>query len=204
MDHSGYERILAVVDAALREAFPENYDARCMYASFGIRDLLREAGEPANILAGDFLCFTVGRDGKPLLEGFGNSHDGRPSHFWVESGGRLLDLGPCYLPRRSRLNAVPMPPVSWRLSSPLPLYLRYRRLQRWPQDVELHPDDPLGDRMNQFRQVLTRLATTRLTPPWSWMLHSPSAVTRASQAGDPWAYATLQFLKIADIRTLPF
>lgn len=138
MDHSAYERILAVVDAALRATFPDDFDARCMYAAFGVRDMLREAGQPAEILAGDFLCFSVSKDGQEaLMEGFGAHATTPPSHFWVEAAGRRLDLGPSYLPRRSRLDAAAIPPLNWGLSEPLPVYLRYRERQRWHPDVEL-------------------------------------------------------------------
>ena len=69
MDHADFVRILGVVDAALRVTFPDDYDARCMYAAFGVRDLVRAAGQPAEILSGDFLCFSVSKDGREALMG---------------------------------------------------------------------------------------------------------------------------------------
>lgn len=204
MDHAEVERILVVVDAALRATFPGDYDARCMYAAFGVRDLLRASGQPAEILAGDFLCFSVSKDGREaLMEGFGAQAAIPPSHFWVEAAGRRLDLGPSYLPRRSRLDAAGIPPLNWGLSAPLPLYLRYRERQRWHPDVELPSGDPLAERLGRFRAVLAQVATAPPASGWPWVLHSSGAVTRAARTGDPWALGALRFLKVADRRTLP-
>lgn len=205
MDHADFERILGVVDAALRVTFPDDYDARCMYAAFGVRDLVRAAGQPAEILAGDFLCFSVSKDGREaLMEGFGKPAANPPSHFWVEAAGRRLDLGPSYLPRRSRFDAAPIPPLNWGLSAPLPLYLRYRERQRCHPDVELAPDDPLAERLSQFRSTCASLAASTPTPPWSWLLYGPGAVARAARTGDRWAQGALHFLKVADRQALPF
>lgn len=199
------ERILGVVDAALRVTFPDDYDARCMYAAFGVRDLLRAAGQSAAIVAGDFLCFSVSKDSREaMMEGFGTPAADPPSHFWVESAGRRLDLGPSYLPRRSRFDAVPIPPLNWGLSAPMPLYLRYRESQRWHPGVELPPADPLADRLSQFRSILAQAATAPPAPAWSWLLHGPGAVTRAARAGDRWAQGALRFLKVGDRQALPF
>ena len=205
MDHAEHERILAVVDAALRATFPDDFDARCMYAAFGVRDLLRAAGQPAEILAGDFLCFSVSKDGKEaLMEGFGAQAAAPPSHYWVEAAGRRLDLGPSYLPHRSRLDAAAIPPLNWGLSEPLPVYLRYRERQRWHPDVELPPGDPLAERLDRFRSGLAQAAGAPPAPDWPWVLHGSGAVTRAARGGDPWAMGALRFVKVANWRTLPF
>lgn len=205
MDHVEIERTLATVDAALRVTFPDDFDARCMYASFGVRDLLRAAGQSAEILSGDFLCFSVSKDGRQsLMEGFGTPTANVPSHFWVEADGRRLDLGPSYLPRSSRLDAASIPPLNWGLSAPLPLYLRYRAHHRWHADAELPSDDPLIENLSRFRSILAQVATTRPTPHWSWHLHGPGAVTRAARCGDLWAKGALRFLKVADRQELPF
>lgn len=205
MEIGEVERILSVVDAALREYFPNDYDARCMYAAFGIRDLLRAAGESAQIVYGDLLCFSVSSDGREAqLEGFGTSDTSRPSHFWVEAAGRRLDLGPYYLPRQSRLEAVQTPPVCWTISAPTPFYLRYRTHQRNHPDVELPPDDQLTERLSAFRATCARLSNTNPVPGWRWLLRSPGSVTAAARTGDRWAIGALKFLRTASLRQLPF
>lgn len=205
MEPADITHILAVVDAALREAFPDDYDARCMYAAFGVRDRFRAAGQPATIVGGDFLCFSVSKDGREaLMEGFGAASATPPSHFWVEACGRRLDIGPHYLPRRSRLDAAPIPPLNWGLSAPLPPYLRYRARQRWQPEEELPPGDALADRVAWFRAACARRATAPAAPRWAWLLHGPGAVSRAARGGDAWAQGALHFLKVTDPRTLPF
>lgn len=205
MDPAEFERSLATVDAALRATFPDDYDARCMYAAFGIRDLLREAGLSAEIVAGNFLCFSVSKDGREAtMEGFGTQAATKPSHFWVEAAGRRLDLGPSYLPRRSRLDAAAIPPLNWGLSAPIPHYLRYQELQRWHPDVELSPGNPLVERLHRFRSVLAGVASAAPAPSWAWVLHGLTSVKQAARGGDTWALGALRFLQVADPRTLPF
>lgn len=200
-----FEADLAIVDAALRATFPDDFDRRCMYAAFGLRDRLRAAGHLAEILAGDFLCFSLSQDGsQAILDGFGTVSADPPSHFWVEAAGIRLDLGPCYLPRRARFAAVDIPPLCWALSVPLPHYLRYRPSLRYHPDVELAPDSPLIDRLASFRAACTRDVATTPQPPWRWVLRSPGAVTAAARSGDPWARGARRFLRVAQPSELPF
>jgi len=196
------ERVLAAVDAALRQTFPHDFDTRCMYAAFGVRDLLRAAGERAQIIAGDFLCFSVSRDGRSaLMEGFGKMDANPPAHFWVEAAGRRLDLGPHYLPRRSRMEVAAIPPVCWSLGSPLPHYARYRERQRFDFDVELSPADPLVERLREFRSICAQQPAA--SPHWRWMLRSQGSVTAAARDGDTWAKNALLFLKCTTVGQLP-
>lgn len=205
MDRSGFDRALATVDAALRQFFPEDFDARCMYAAFGVRDLLRAAGQPAEIVYGDFLCFMTSQDGRDaLFTGFGTADGDRPSHFWVEAAGYRLDLGPYYLVRQARFRAAPIPPLCWKLAAPLPIYLRYRVLQRCDPDVELPPGDPLVERVAGFRAKCLEVSADAPAAPWPWALTNPGAVTQAARAGDVWASGALHVLKQAHLQRLPF
>lgn len=199
------ERSLAIVDEALRIAFPSDFDTRCMYAAFGLRDLLRSAGLPAQIVAGDFLCFSMSTDGRQaIMDGFGSPSANPPSHFWVETDRLRLDLGPFYLPRRARFDAVSVPPLCWTLPVRLPHYLRYRPRLRHHPDAELPPDSPLSSNLARFRQVCADVALRAPSPPWRWLLSSPGSVTAAARNGDTWARGARRFLSVSTASALPF
>jgi hypothetical protein len=204
IENQALEQVLGVVDSALRAHFPDDFDARCMYAAFGVRDRLAALGQSATIVTGDVLCLSASRScAAPMLEGFGTQDGTAPSHFWVEAAGRRLDLGPHYLARRSRLDALPSPPVAWGLDVPQPLYLRYRVRERHPE-FELPSNDPLAKRLAGFSADCARRAEEVPTPSWTWLLRSPGSVRAAARAGDTWARTALLFEARVDRSHLPF
>lgn len=100
-------RSISVVDQSLRDVFPENYWKRCMYAAFGLRELLKEEGIASEIIAGDVACFVLyTQDNQPGMDGFKTETPGVPAHFWVETVNVLIDLGPYYLPRDTRRHSL--------------------------------------------------------------------------------------------------
>lgn len=202
-------RSLAVVDKTLREAFPEDFDKRCMYAAFGLRQLLQAAGLTPQIVGGQFMCLVVSPDGQQAtFQGFGtpNSQAPEPSHYWVEVGQVLVDLGPHYLSRRSSHPAASMPFVRWSLHTNLPPFLRYQEAVRYDQNVMLAADPTITKRMKDFLDYCLQesQATTGETRLPSWQLKDMTSLQYAAQRGDAWARAGVFFLKTRPVVSLPF
>lgn len=199
-------RCISIVDRALRATFPDDYDKRCMYAAFGLRDLLKTTGHAATIVGGEFLAFTVSQsESEASLQGFGLGA-GEPSHYWVEVAGSLLDLGPHYLPRSSSYPAAKMPIVAWLMATPLPPYLRYRAAVRYDPDVELQSNPATTKRMQDFlgeclRRHKAQIGQSKLA---SWLLTDASSLSAAAKAGDVWARHALRFERQTKVEQLPF
>lgn len=202
-------RSLAIVDKALRAAFPDDFDRRCMYAAFGLRQLLQEAGQTVQIVGGQFLCLVVSPDGsRATFQGFGtpSAQAPEPSHYWVEVGQTLVDLGPHYLPRRSSHRAAPMPLLRWSLQTNLPSFLRYKEAVRYDQNVELIADNAISKRMDDFLlrcQQESRSATGDVKLP-SWQFRDLGSLQYAVQRGDAWARGAMSFIKTRPTVSLPF
>jgi len=202
-------RSLAIVDKALRATFPDDFDRRCMYAAFGLRQLLQEAGQTVQIVGGQFLCLVVSPDGRrATFQGFGmpSSQAPEPSHYWVEVGQTLVDLGPHYLPRRSSHRAAPMPLLRWSLQTNLPSFLRYKEAVRYDQHVELIADSAISKRMDNFLlrcQQESRNATGDVKLP-SWQFRDMASLQYAVQRHDAWARAAMSFIKTRPTVLLPF
>lgn len=139
------EKALAVVDWCLRRQFPDDYDARCMYSAFGVAHLLNKAGIQSFVSGGEIRVFTSTQDGQGHgAQGFGASKTDEPSHYWVDCGDRLLDLGPSYLPYRSSSPIASMPIVAWNYTPGMPRFLSYNAQISFHPEVEfrmptLHP-----------------------------------------------------------------
>lgn len=202
MDPAELESVLARVDATLRGVFPDDFDRRCMYAAFGVHDLLVAGGHAAEVAAGDFLFLTVSRD-QLLMEGFGTADlAGPPSHFWVEADGFRVDLGPHYLAHRTRLpGATAAPPLCWKRGTPLPHFARYRERERVQA---LAVDDAVAERLQRFRAACLEATAPAIGPPWAWLLRSPGSVTAAVRQGDLWAAGAQAYLKRSRLADLPF
>lgn len=199
-------RVFVVVDRALRATFPADYDKRCMYAAFAIRDLLRSQGLSATIVGGEFAAFVVSTDERRAgLQGFGSNLDSL-SHYWVETCGKHLDLGPHYLPRSSTYPVVRMPIVSWSLDVPFPLYLRYRQAIRYDENVELSSDTAITARMSKFRADCNTRYKNLLGQPHLpiWLLTNPESLNSKAKEGDIWARNALRYSQEFNSQIFPF
>lgn len=191
-------RALRVVDKALRDFFPNDYFKRCMYAAFGIRDVLRARGIAAEIVGGDFKCFMLSRDRQGhAMDGFGGSKQGGlPSHFWLECEGFLLDLGPHYLPKKSKHPFVAAPAVRWRLRASLPNFIQYQPTQRYGRKTVLASTNEVNARMAVFVELCCKLdrSTKPLPSRWDWELTDMASVESAASRGDRWAQGAIRYL----------
>lgn len=200
------ERILTNVADALHAEFPDDFHKRCPYAAWGVRSLLSDAGMQAEIVGGDFVAFVVSRDGaRAGMHGFAHSKD-QCSHFWVESSGRLIDLGPYFLPHESSFDVVPMPAVAWELSHPLPRYLRYRVQDRFDQLALVNKGRAINARCAAFVERCRDNARSSNVPSKfpTWIVTDPSSVEIAANRKAPWAIAATRFAKRSDPGDLPF
>ena len=90
------EELFAVTDWCIKNRFPDDYDARCLYNACAIHAILMDWGVNASIVGGNVGVFTLSADGREAsLEGFGGGDITQPSHYWVEADGVILDPGKC-------------------------------------------------------------------------------------------------------------
>lgn len=189
-------RSIAVLDLALRQAFPDDFDRRCMYAAFGLKLLLAEAGFATKIMGGDFLCLVLGSHSREsMLQGFGSSTSPESSHYWIETGAELVDLGPSYLPKGSSFRALPMPVIRWRLTAALPTFLQYRARVQWDTHVELDSSNEIRQRMADFLDTCQRLNQIEAVAlkPTAWQLRDFETLRFAAQKGERWAAGALEY-----------
>lgn len=188
-------RIYGVVDRNLKRKFPDDYDRRCMYAAFGVFELLKDAGIISHVIGGDFLAFVVAANGQRAgLQGFGAA-DNETSHFWVECDDAILDLGPHYLPRGSSFLASKLPFIAWQPASQLPRYLRYRVGIRYDPKVQLAWTPEINQRMETFiADCRARYAVQKGQPSLSsWILTDQRSLVDAAKRGDAWANSAIRF-----------
>jgi hypothetical protein len=200
------EPILTTVANALRVEFPDDFHKRCMYAAWGVRSLLTDTGVRAEIIGGDFVAFVVSRDGtRAGMQGFAHSKD-QCSHFWVEASGRLIDLGPYFLPNESSYEVVQMPAVAWELSQQLPRYLRYRIQKRFGQDAPLNKDPTINARGAAFVERCHGIAHSSNVPSKfpTWIVTGPASVEIAANRKVPWAIGATRFARRSDSADVPF
>lgn len=185
-------RCAYVVDRSLRQCFPDNFDARCMYASFGVWHLAKRMGHEATIIAGDFSALTVAIDNsRASFQGYGKSSNGY-AHYWCEVDDHLVDLGPSYLPVRSRFPIVQTPIVMWPISKDLPSSLRYQPAVRYdPNAKPMLPPDMMA-KLEKFLATCDRKLSSLLGQPKlkSWILTGPESIEVAATKGDLWALGT--------------
>ena len=189
-------RVLSVVDWCLKHQFPDNYDARCMYSAFGASTMLNEAGLVAQIITGDVYAFTVTPSGdQAIIQGFVGGTTEKPSHFWTECEGRILDVGPSYLPKRSRIPVAPMPRIGWHKKASLPNYLTYDEQVRYAPDVGTAFTLEMEERMDGFLKLCKKRWASKVAKhkPKSWLLTGVQSIERASRAGDKWAKGALRY-----------
>jgi len=198
---------ISVVDQSLRDVFPENYWKRCMYAAFGLRELLKEEGIASEIIAGDVACFVLyTQDNQPGMDGFKSETLGVSAHFWVETVHVLIDLGPHYLPRDTRRPIAEMPLICWPRDVRLPNYLRYREKARYLPNAKLQVDSDMMERMAGFLTHCEsrRHAASSAVKTTSWELRGPDSLRIAASKGDQWARSALKFDSWVNPSKLPF
>lgn len=188
---------LATTHATLRATFPADFHKRCMYAAFGVASLLEDAGIPAEVAGGDFLCAVVSRDGQQLsLQGFGTPGASEPSHYWVCTPRQLIDPGPAYLPYESPFPAASLPALSWSTMSPLPGFIAYRERVRVAADAMISTTS-IAERVAAFVAACrahrdSQQAADHL--PY-WQLRDLGGLAHWAQKRDPWALAARSFLR---------
>jgi len=200
------KELLACTDWCIKNTFPEDYDARCLYSACAIHTILTNADIEAIIVGGNVGAFTLSTDGKEaLLEGFGGGDTTKPSHYWVEVNGIILDPGISYLPKRSRMRAIQMPMIAWKKSNPLPNYIQYREVIRYAPEAEyIFPED-IANRISDFielckKRYASKAAKKKLS---TWLLSSPTELDNAAKAGDKWAKEALRFQSTDSTPTIP-
>ena len=119
------ERVLCVVDRCLKGQFPDDYYKRCLYASFGVHNLLQAMGYKPTVVGGNFLAFVVSRDQRQAsMQGYGSASR-ELSHYWIELDGTFIDLSTHYLPIGSSFPACKMAALLWDMGFRMPKGLRY-------------------------------------------------------------------------------
>lgn len=189
------EKILGVVDRCLRMTFPDDYEARCMYGACAVQALIEDAGGQAILAGGNMLAFTISGNGDPpVAQGFGGGDAATPSHFWVESDKRLIDLGPHYLPKRSNYPVLPMPMVAWDNVKTLPNFLYYQSLTAHASDVRIVFPPDIADRMEKFlAKCRHRYAALTKTKLRTWLLTGEMSLHAAIKRRDRWAMGAQRF-----------
>jgi hypothetical protein len=200
-------QVLSVVVRSLRKEFPEDFYKRCAYAALGTRALLSELGINAEIVGGDFVAFVVATDNsRGGLQGFGGGQ-AYSSHFWVLVENRLLvDVGPHLLPAGSSYPIAKMPLVAWDFETPLPAYLRYRALERFPAGAPIGTLLGHEERSGRFVESCRKRAVTQVvgTAPVSWLLTGERATYDSAKRQDKWSIGALRFADLSEATTLPF
>ena len=109
-----------------------------MYGAYALAHLLQEMDFEACVVGGDFAIFVPTQDGRSAaFHGFGGSSEpGTASHYWVETGGRLIDASTLSLHTTTNQNIVRLPIVYWPISESFPRYLRYSGKMRALKDAE--------------------------------------------------------------------
>lgn len=185
-------RCAYVVDRSLRKCFPHDFDARCIYASFGIWRLTKKMGHEATILAGDFAALSVAQDNsRASFQGYGGT-DNEHSHYWCEVDGYLVDLGPSYLSIKSGYPAVQAPVIMWPTSHPLPPSLNYHPKVRYSPDVvSALPPEMMANLKTFFAMCDDKFSSVRGQPNFKgWVLTGPESIETAASKGDLWALGT--------------
>lgn len=185
-------RCAYVVDRSLRQCFPDDFDARCMYAAFGIWRLTKRMGHEAKITAGDFAALSIAVDNsQAAFQGYEKSEDAY-GHYWCEVDGHLVDLGPFYLWKKSGFPAVRAPVVMWPISKDLPPSLQYTPQIRYHPDVIPMLSPEVMIRLEKFFTTCDRKFSSLRGQPKlkGWILTGPESIEVAAANGNLWALGT--------------
>ena len=187
-------RCAHVVDRSLRKSFPDDFDARCLYAALGMHRLAARMGYSSNMVGGDFSALAVAVDNSQAsFQGYSLSDgDGEYAHYWCEIEGHIVDLGPTYLSERSRFAAVRAPIVMWPTAISLPESLKYRPKIRYAPDGEHRMAPEIMDRIDKFFQICDKKFASLSGQPkaTNWLASGPKSIVAASDRGDLWALGT--------------
>jgi hypothetical protein len=99
-----------------------------------------------------------------------------------------------------------MPVIRWPLTTPFPLFLRYKETVRYHQDVELRSDSTIVSRMDDFLERCrdrSRIDTGSVGSP-TWQLRGAETLRYAAGKGDAWAKGAMLFLRRISQNQLPF
>jgi hypothetical protein len=206
VDLAKVERVLAIVESCLCEAFPDDFFRRCAFSAYGVRALLRDAGIDAVLVGGQFAAFVMTPDqGRLAVQGFRSGHEPHP-HYWVEAEDRLIDLSPHLLAFGSEYPIVAMPALAWDMSAPLPTSFRYKAQQRYPADSRMSIDPKLCAQADAFVDSCRALAADEARPPTlpTWLATSYASLLAAVGRDDPWACGAKRFEQMAQSHPLPF
>jgi hypothetical protein len=199
------DELFSTIDWCLKNNFPTDYDARCLYTACAIYTILKEAGVKSVIVGGDVGAFTLSNDGREAsLEGFGGSSQDQQSHYWVEANGILLDPNISYLPNRSRIQRVQMPMIAWHCAYALPKGLQYKDIVRYDENVEFLFPDEFSTRISNFiGQCRKRYQSTAAKKKLStWILSSPESLLNKARTGDRWSIGVSRFQLMSSTPTI--
>ena len=156
--------------------------------------LLQEMDFEACVVGGDFAIFVPTQDGRSAaFHGFGGSSEpGTASHYWVETGGRLIDASTLSLHTTTNQNIVRLPIVYWPISESFPRYLRYSGKMRALKDAEF---STIAEQCETASAVVDgcrrRLSGTAL-PSKAEVLDGPKYVFR-NRAKSAWSKAAREY-----------
>lgn len=193
-----FDKVIArcahVVDRSLRKSFPDDYDARCMYAALGMHRLTTRMGYNSHMVGGDFSALIVAADNSQAsFQGYSHSGgDGEYAHYWCEIEGHIVDLGPTYLSVKSRFYAATAPIVMWPVAIDLPESLKYEPKIRYAPDAENKMAPEIMARIGKFLQLCDKKLTNLSGQPkaTNWLVSGPKSIAAASDRGDLWALGT--------------
>lgn len=196
IDNIKIDELFSTIDWCLKNSFPTDYDARCLYTACAIYSILKDVGVKSVIVGGDVRVFTLSSDGREAsLEGFCGSSQDQPSHYWVEADGILLDPIISYLPKSSRIQRCPMPMIAWNCKNKLPKGLQYKETVRYNEDVQFIFPDEFCDKIFNFieeckKKYKFNISKSKLS---TWIASSPESLFNEAKVGDKWAIGLLRF-----------
>lgn len=201
-----FERMMAIVEAMLREMFPDDFFRRCAFAAFGLRALIEDGGVEARLVGGQFGAFVMTPDRRRLaVQGFGSGPEPFP-HLWVETPAYLIDLGPHLLAFGSEYRIVGMPAVIWDLAAPMPAALRYKASGTLPPGARISADRSVSDLCDVFvdRCRDRELACPKGERLRTWIATNYGSLEAAVRLRDRWALGAKRFERTAQHQPLPF
>ncbi|WP_375553162.1 hypothetical protein [Roseovarius mucosus] len=185
-------RCAYIVDKALKSIFPDNYFARCMYASYGSQHILQKLGFRTRIIGGSFGMFLVSADGRrATIDAYGGP-GAENSHVWCVVEDRIFDVSSPYLAENGSFPKAIPPIVFWPVDKEMPRSFRYYYGGDHLSPATYDPD--VQERLAGFIEHCDKRLSAHKGQPnlRNWLLTDMTSIRRASQKGDPWASAALR------------